>query len=96
MNVERIDRNLNRISDIEYEVDDIMRDKETKSYDMLSTILDQCADELETLIAEEVGEGPVIGRVREKIDEVFGPKVVVSEKIRLHVFVRQRLNRSEE
>ena len=91
-NLERIDRNLNRIMDIEYQVNDIMRDKETKSYDMLLTILDQCGDELETLIAEEVGEGPVIGRVRERIEEIFGPKEVVSEKIRLHEFVRQRLD----
>jgi len=91
-NLERIDRNLNRISDIEYQVNDIMRDKETKSYDMLSTILDQCGDELETLIAEEVGEGPVIGRVRDKIEEIFGPKEVISEKIRLHEFVRRRLD----
>ena len=91
-NLERIDRNLNRISDIEDQVNDIMRDKETKSYEMLSTILDQCGDELETLIAEEVGEGPVIGRVREKIEEIFGIKEVVSEEIRLHEFVRQRLD----
>jgi PAS domain S-box-containing protein len=91
-NLERIDRSLNRIMEIESEVDDIMRDKETKSYDMLLTILDQCGDELETLIAEEVGEGPVIGRVREKIEEIFGPKEAVSEKIRLHEFVRQRLD----
>ncbi len=90
--LERMHRSLNRISDIEYEADDIMREKETKSYDMLSTILDQCADELETLIAEEVGEGPVIGRVREKIEEIFGPKEVVSEKIWLHEFVKQRLD----
>jgi PAS domain S-box-containing protein len=90
--LERMHRSLNRISDIEYEADDIMREKETKSYHMLSTILDQCADELETLIAEEVGEGPVIGRVREKIEEIFGPKEVVSEKIRLHEFVKERLD----
>jgi PAS domain S-box-containing protein len=91
-NLERIDRSLNRIMEIESEVDDIMRDREAKSYDMLSTILDQCGDELETLIAEEVGEGPVIGRVREKIEEIFGPKEAVSKKIRLHEFVRQRLD----
>jgi signal transduction histidine kinase len=91
-NMERIDRNLNRIMEIEYEVDDIMRDKETKSYDMLSTILDQCGDELETLIAEEVGEGPVIGRVREKIEEIFGIKEVISEKILLHEYVSHRLD----
>jgi PAS domain S-box-containing protein len=90
--LERMHRSLNRISDIQYEADDIMREKETKSYDMLSTILDQCADELEILIAEEVGEGPVIRRVREKIEEIFGPKEIVSEKIRLHEFIKQRLD----
>ena len=34
--------------------------------------LDQCADELEVLIAEQVGEGPVIGNIRNRIEEKFG------------------------
>jgi signal transduction histidine kinase len=34
----------------------------------------------------------VIRRVREKIEEIFGPKEIVSEKIRLHEFIKQRLD----
>ena len=66
--LERILRNLERIRDIECEVDDIMHQREPRSYNMLSTILDQCGDALEALIAEEVGEGSVIGRIKNKIE----------------------------
>jgi len=46
---------------------------------------------LEALIAEEVGEGPVIEKVRRRIDEIFGPKELVSQALTLHDFVKRRL-----
>lgn len=48
-------------------------------------------DELENLIAQEVGEGPVIDRIRERIGEIYGSKEIVLEKIVLDEFVRERL-----
>jgi len=56
--LDRARRNLERIIDIQFEVDDIMGQRKPRAYDMLNLILNQCADELETLIAEEMGEGP--------------------------------------
>jgi PAS domain S-box-containing protein len=87
----RAQRNLERIMGIQYQVDDIIQDKQYKTYDRLSSILDQCADLLETLIAEQVGEGPVIGHVRNRIEEIFGPKEMVAQKIALDAFVKERL-----
>ena len=89
--IERAQRNLDRIKDIEYEVEDIMRDKQHKTYGLLSLILDQYTDELEGLIAEEVGEIPIIERVRKRIEEIFGPKEIVPEEVFLDEYVKERL-----
>ena len=89
--LERAQRNLERVLEIQHQTDDIMRDRQYKTYDLLSLILDECADELEVLIAEEVGEGPVIGRIRERVEEIFSPKQIVPEIIKLDEYVKQRL-----
>ena len=40
--MDRAKRNVNRLREIQEETDDIMRDKQYKSYDLLSQMLDQC------------------------------------------------------
>ena len=87
----RAKRNLERIMGIQYQVDDIIQDKQYKAYDRLSSILDQCADELEVLIAEQVGEGPVIGEIRKRIEEIYGPKEMVAKNVSLDAYVEKRL-----
>jgi PAS domain S-box-containing protein len=89
--IERAKRNMHRLMEIQDEVDDIMRDKRFKTHDVLSLMLDQCADELETLIAEEVGEVAVIERIRKRTEEIFGPKEMTPEKISLNECVKERL-----
>ncbi|MFH1350633.1 MAG: PAS domain S-box protein [Pseudomonadota bacterium] len=89
--IERAKRNLERILQIQYQVDDIMQDKHFMAHTLMSELLEQCGDEMEALIAEEVGEGPVIGRIRKRIEEIFGPKEMVAEKILLNEFVDKRL-----
>lgn len=91
-NIEMAKRNVGRIRDIQYEVEDIMLDQEYKTYGLLSLMLDQCTDELEVLIAEQETGGPVIERVRKRIEEIFGPKELVPEEILLDEYVRQRLD----
>ena len=71
--IERTRRNLERVLEIQYEAADIMESRHYKAYGLLSLLLDQCADELETLVAEEVGEGTVVERIRKRIDEIFVP-----------------------
>ncbi|MBW2095388.1 MAG: PAS domain S-box protein [Deltaproteobacteria bacterium] len=85
--IERAERNLERVLEMQYQVEDIMREKEYKSYQMLSWLLDECADELQSLIAEQVGEGNAVERIRKRIDEIFGPKEEQAEEIRVHEFV---------
>jgi PAS domain S-box-containing protein len=89
--LERIQRNLDRIVDIQYVVHDIMENKQYKAQGVLTTMIDTCADELETLLAQEVGEKPVVRRIRQRVDEIFGAKKAVSEMISLGPTVKERL-----
>ena len=93
--IERAQRNLQRLLEIQYQVADIMRDKEYKAFQRLSSVLDETADELEALIAEEVGEVAVMERVRKRIEETFGPKETVPEEIPLDQYVKERLEALE-
>jgi signal transduction histidine kinase len=88
---ERIKRNLDRILEIQYEVDDIMEDRQTKAYGLLTLLLEQCDDEIEALIAEQASEGAMVEKVRKRIDDLFGPKEVISKDIDLGQALRERL-----
>ena len=59
--LERSQRNLERVLDIQYEAADIMQKKPYQAHGVLSLLLDQCRDELESLVAEEGGDGPLAG-----------------------------------
>jgi PAS domain S-box-containing protein len=90
--MERARRNLDRIMEIQYVVEDIMRNKQYNTYhQVLSNILDQCIDEMEALLTEEGGEEPILERVRARIDAIYGSNDFVSINILLNEFVRQRL-----
>jgi PAS domain S-box-containing protein len=89
--MERAQRNLNRLLDIQYEVEDIMEDRQYKTRDILNLLLDQCKDQLETLVAEEVGEGPIVEQIRKRIQEIYGPRDSKIVDISLDKFVEERL-----
>ena len=89
--MERIERNLKRIIEIEDEVYDIVENKEVFHNQIFSLILEQCQDEFEALIAEETGETAVIAKVRQKIEEIFTTKNPVIQDIILSAFVKKRI-----
>jgi signal transduction histidine kinase len=88
---DRIKRNLDRILEIQYEVDDIMQEKQTKAYGLLTLLLEQCADEIEALVAEHAEEGSLVEKVRERINNLFGPREAVSKEIDLGQALKERL-----
>jgi PAS domain S-box-containing protein len=90
--LERVQRNLDRIVEIQYQVQDIMENRDYRARGILSALLDVCSDELQTLVAEEVGEGPLVERIRKRIEEIFGTKQAVSQEIGLDTEVRKRLD----
>ena len=93
--IRRSKRNLERIIEIQSQVEDIMRERQYSSHGLLTQMLAECADELETLIAEEVGEGPLVETVRKKIDALFGPKKLESKDVALDQYVGERISALE-
>ncbi len=90
--IERGLRNVERLLQIQYQVDDIMQDKHFKTYNVMNILLDECADSLEALVTEEVAEGALVSKVRERIEEVFGPKDLTPKVLELDAFVNLRLD----
>jgi PAS domain S-box-containing protein len=89
--VERVKRNLERILEIQYEVDDIMEDKQQGTYGLLTLLLDQCVEELSSLVAEEAGAEPLFQRIKDRLDRTFGPKKAETEVLDLAQEVQRRL-----
>ncbi|RPJ18241.1 MAG: GAF domain-containing sensor histidine kinase, partial [Desulfobacteraceae bacterium] len=90
--LERIKRNLERILEIQYEVDDIMEDKQQRTYGLLTLLLDQCVEELSSVVAEETGHEPLFQRIKDHLDRAFGPKEAKPEVLHLDQEVRARLD----
>lgn len=89
--VQRARNNVDRLLEIQYVVDDILEGKHHKAYKLLPQVLDQCLDEIEIMIAQEIGEGPLIDKIRKRIDRLFGPKQADYRNIILHDFVKGRI-----
>jgi PAS domain S-box-containing protein len=89
--VDRILRNLDRILEIQYEVDDIMEDEHSKAHGLLTLLLDQCTDELVSLVAEQGGNESLVERVRKRIEDLFGPREAVPKEIDLGRAAQERL-----
>jgi PAS domain S-box-containing protein len=89
--LDRAQRNLDRLLEMQYEIEDILREKDYKTYYLLSSLLDACADELELLVAEQLEEKDIIVRLRQRIKELFGPHETAPEEIRLDRFVKEKV-----
>jgi PAS domain S-box-containing protein len=89
--LDRAQRNLDRLLEMQYEIEDILREKDYKTYYLLSSLLDACADELEVLVTENLEEQNIIQRLRKRIEEIFGPHETKAEIVRLDRFVEKKL-----
>ena len=89
--VERAQRSLGRLSDLQQEAADIMQTGAYESRRLICCLLDQCTDELESLVAQEAGEGAVTERVRQRIDAIFDVQPNIPEEIDMAHFVRSAI-----
>lgn len=77
-------RNLERILDIQYEVEDLLRKKDFKAYHILSRMVDACRDELNLLFDSEINDPALVSRVSRIIDGLFGPEKLEPVTLVLH------------
>jgi len=85
--LDRAERNLDRILEMQYEIEDIVDHRDYQSHQMLSSLLNACQDELEAMVADEIGSERLTDRLRYRIDTLFGPRRVVSEEIEPEPFI---------
>jgi signal transduction histidine kinase len=85
--MKRAKRNLERLLQLQYEVEDIMEAKHYDAHHLISTLLEECIDVLESLVVEETGEGFGIEKLRKRINALFLPKQDDPENILLDRFV---------
>ncbi|MBN2419446.1 MAG: PAS domain S-box protein [Deltaproteobacteria bacterium] len=90
--IERAKRNLDRLLEIQYQVEDIMRERHFDTHYILSWLVAECIDVLEAIVSEEVGEGPGVKKIKERIDEIFGTKEIKPQDISLDKFVGTTIN----
>lgn len=84
--LERAQRSLTRILEMQYQVQDILRQRDYRAYNLLSALMDNCSDVLETLADEACGQEGALLKIRNRIHELFGPAESASEEIQLDVF----------
>jgi signal transduction histidine kinase len=89
----RATRAVQRLSEIQYEVTDIMKGREIRTHRFISQLLAQCADEIELLFEEETGGSPIVERIRRRIDELFGSKDAEPVEVQLDRFVTEKVER---
>lgn len=90
--LDRARRNLQRMLDMQYKIEDMLNETDVRHHRMLSMLLDQCTDELEALAAEEFGEESATDRLRRRIDQLFGPRESKPELIHLARFTERYLD----
>jgi signal transduction histidine kinase len=90
--VARAQRSVERLHEIQNEVDDIMKGRDNKIRHLFSNLLNQCADEIEVLFAEQLSEGAAVNNVRERINEVFTSRENAPVEINLGEFVTEKMD----
>ncbi len=70
---ERADRSVKRLSSIQREVQDIMQDKVFSHHRVATGLLNECSDILESIAVEQIGEGSVVEKIRNRINEIYHP-----------------------
>lgn len=90
--MERVRRNLGRLLDMQYEIGDMLREKDYRAHGMLSFLLDASRDMLVTLAETEPGRSRVPEVIQQAIDREFGSRDVPCSKIALDQLVAKHLD----
>ncbi len=91
--IERSRRNLQRLLDMQYEIEDILQERDYRAHQLLITLLDACTDEFESLVFRETDDEGLIDRLRARIEELFGRRDAIPEEIQLADFIANTVER---
>lgn len=91
--IERAHRNIERIKHLQSEINDIILEKEYENRYLISHLIDQCADLLESTIETESDDPALLDRVRSRIDSLFSIKENKPVSIRINDLVNRRLEK---
>ena len=84
-------RNLQRILDIQYEVEDLLRKKEFKAYPLLTRLLDACRDELDSLMELETEHKGILAGVHHSLGRISNPEDFRSRTLHLDEFLAEQI-----
>ena len=95
--IERARRNLKRILEIQFEVEDLLKKKQFTAHHILTRLIDACVDEL-TLLAEiqikdesKTKTAEVMSAVRQAVEKIFGPGRLSVQTISLDRFMERHV-----
>lgn len=91
--LDRSDRNLHRLLEILYKTEDILREKDFKSYHMMNSLLEVSTDVIETFISEHHESQALLTAVRNRIDQLFGQKNWEPKRAEIDRFVETSIQR---
>ena len=90
--VQRVERNINRLLEMQIQLDDIKANSQSLQGSMMAHLLRQCIDDLENLVFLETGES-VGQRIFQKIKTSYFPPEVDPQIIDIGPFVDRVLNK---
>jgi PAS domain S-box-containing protein len=87
----RSQRNLQRILEIQYEVEDLLRKKEFKAHRLLTRLLEACRDELESLMELETEHKGILDGVHQSLNRIFNPEDFKSRTLHLDEYLEESI-----
>ncbi|MEE4365288.1 MAG: PAS domain S-box protein [Desulfotignum sp.] len=91
--VSRGRRNLARILDIQYEVEDLLQKKEFTAYHILGRLVAACKDQFVLLAETHTRDTDVLDAVQKAIEVLFGPARLENQTIFLGDYITQHLKK---
>jgi PAS domain S-box-containing protein len=95
--MDRARRNLKRILEIQFEVEDLLKKKQFTAHHILNRLIDACLDELTLLAESEIRDetrtrGPeMMTGVRQAVEKIFGPGRLSLQTISLDEFMKHHV-----
>jgi signal transduction histidine kinase len=95
----RARRNLRRILNIQFEVEDLLKKKQFTAFHILTRLIDACVDELALLTEIQAqdetrtGNADMMTGVRQAVEKIFGPHRLTRQTIHLDQYMARHLER---